>query len=146
MEKSKERIRLIILSLLVIAIFMTGSLRLMQFQVVNGATFREEANKLTVSQTVIKAARGEIVDRYGRPLATNKVGFNIVFDRAFLPKGEENQIISDLIDLMEKSGVICVPGSSFGTLGEGYVRMALVLDVPTMEKVVQVIKESGILE
>ncbi len=50
------------------------------------------------------------------------------------------------LDLMEKSGVIVVPGSSFGSLGEGYVRMALVLDVPTMEKVVQVIKESGILE
>ena len=49
------------------------------------------------------------------------------------------------LDLMEKSGVIVVPGSSFGSLGEGYVRMALVLDVPTMEKVVQVIKESGIL-
>ena len=47
---------------------------------------------------------------------------------------------------MEKSGVIVVPGSSFGSLGEGYVSMALVLDVPTMEKVVQVIKESGILE
>ncbi len=105
MEKSKERIRLIILCLLVVAIFMTGSVRLMQFQVVNGATFREEANKLTVSQTVIKAARGEIVDRYGRPLVTNKVGFNVVFDRAFLPKGEENQIISELLDLMEKSGV-----------------------------------------
>ncbi len=50
------------------------------------------------------------------------------------------------LDLMEKSGVIVVPGSSFGSLGEGYVRMARVLDVPTMEKVVQVIKESGILE
>lgn len=50
------------------------------------------------------------------------------------------------LDLMEKSGVIVVPGSSFGSLGEGYVRMALVLDVPTMENVVQVIKESGILE
>ncbi len=50
------------------------------------------------------------------------------------------------LDLMEKSGVIVVPGSSFGSLGVGYVRMALVLDVPTMEKVVQVIKESGILE
>ena len=50
------------------------------------------------------------------------------------------------LDLMEKSGVIVVPGSSFGSLGEGYVRMALVLDVPTMEKVAQVIKESGILE
>ena len=50
------------------------------------------------------------------------------------------------LDLMEKAGVIVVPGSSFGSLGEGYVRMALVLDVPIMEKVVQVIKESGILE
>ena len=44
------------------------------------------------------------------------------------------------------SSGVAVPGSSFGSLGEGYVRMALVLDVPTMEKVVQVIKESGILE
>lgn len=105
MEKSKERIRLIILVVLIAAIFVTGSLRLMQFQVVNGASYREEANKLIVSTTPIKSARGEIVDRYGRPLATNKVGFNIVFDRAFMPSGQENEIISKLIDLMEKSGV-----------------------------------------
>ena len=50
------------------------------------------------------------------------------------------------LDLMERSGVIVVPGSSFGSLGEGYVRMALVLDVPEMKKAVQAIRESGILE
>ena len=31
------------------------------------------------------------------------------------------------IELMEKTGVIVVPGSAFGAQGEGYVRMALVV-------------------
>ena len=30
------------------------------------------------------------------------------------------------MELMEKTGVICTPGSAFGSLGEGYVRFALV--------------------
>lgn len=49
------------------------------------------------------------------------------------------------VELMERSGVICVPGSSFGSLGEGYVRLALVLPPEELEKAVQSIKESGIL-
>lgn len=46
---------------------------------------------------------------------------------------------------MEKSGVICVPGSSFGTLGEGYVRFALVENVERIEEIVESIRASGIL-
>lgn len=49
------------------------------------------------------------------------------------------------MDLMEKAGVIVVPGTAFGNLGEGYVRMALVYPVETIEKAVQAIAESGIL-
>lgn len=50
------------------------------------------------------------------------------------------------IELMEKSGVICVPGSSFGSLGEGYVRFALVLPPEELEKVVESIRNSGIIK
>lgn len=49
------------------------------------------------------------------------------------------------LDLMEKSGVICVPGTEFGSLGEGYVRMALVLPVEKLQEAVVRIQESGIL-
>ncbi|WP_343210752.1 aminotransferase class I/II-fold pyridoxal phosphate-dependent enzyme [Anaerolentibacter hominis] len=49
------------------------------------------------------------------------------------------------MDLMEKTGVIVVPGSAFGTLGEGYVRFALVKPAAEMEEIVRVIEESGIL-
>lgn len=49
------------------------------------------------------------------------------------------------IDLMEKTGVICTPGSAFGSLGEGYIRFALVLPVPIINEAVNRIRESGIL-
>lgn len=50
------------------------------------------------------------------------------------------------LDLIEKAGVIVVPGTAFGSLGEGYVRFALVYPVETIQKAVQTIAESGILE
>lgn len=50
------------------------------------------------------------------------------------------------LELMERSGVICVPGSSFGSLGEGYVRFALVLPPEQLEEVVESIRQSGMLE
>lgn len=50
-----------------------------------------------------------------------------------------------VLELMEKTGVICVPGSSFGAQGEGYVRFALVVPPERMEEAVRRIDESGIL-
>ncbi len=49
------------------------------------------------------------------------------------------------MDLMDQAGVIAVPGTAFGDLGEGYVRFALVYPVETIEKAVRAIEESGIL-
>ena len=54
--------------------------------------------------------------------------------------------IDFVIELMEKTGVICVPGSSFGTQGEGYVRFALVVPPARMEEAVRRIDESGMLK
>ena len=47
--------------------------------------------------------------------------------------------------LVEKSGVLCTPGSSFGPLGEGYVRFALTMPVVEIDQAVKAIAESGIL-
>ena len=50
------------------------------------------------------------------------------------------------MDLAEKAGVIVVQGSSFGELGEGYVRLALVYPVNTIREAVKAVAESGILK
>lgn len=49
-------------------------------------------------------------------------------------------------DLLEKCGVLCTPGSSFGTLGNRYVRFALVKPVEELQEIIHVIDESGILK
>ncbi|MDF2504906.1 aminotransferase class I/II-fold pyridoxal phosphate-dependent enzyme [Clostridium sp.] len=48
-------------------------------------------------------------------------------------------------DLMEKTGVIVVPGSSFGAHGEGFVRFALVQHEEQIIRAIQNIDISGIL-
>lgn len=49
------------------------------------------------------------------------------------------------LDLIDRAGVICTPGASFGPLGEGYVRFALVLPPEKMREMAAAIDESGIL-
>ncbi len=62
-----------------------------------------------------------------------------------LPKGYTNseQFVLDLID---KAGVFCVPGSVFGPLGEGYVRLAMVKTVDEIKEMVEDIAKSGIIQ
>lgn len=50
------------------------------------------------------------------------------------------------MELLEKAGVLCTPGSAFGTMGEGYVRFALVLPVEEINEMIKAIDESGILK
>ena len=59
---------------------------------------------------------------------------------------EYTSSVDFVIELMEKTGVICVPGSAFGAQGEGYVRFALVVPPARMEEAVRRIDESGMLK
>ena len=50
------------------------------------------------------------------------------------------------MDLMERSGLICTPGSAFGSLGEGHVRFALVQPVEKIREIVAAVDACGILK
>lgn len=67
-----------------------------------------------------------------------------MFVWAKLPEGYTSSV-DFTMELMEKTGVIVVPGVSFGELGEGYVRMALVVPPERMGEAVRRIRESGML-
>ncbi len=51
-----------------------------------------------------------------------------------------------VMTLLEKTGVLCTPGSSFGELGKGHVRFALTLPVEVIEEAIHKIEESKILK
>lgn len=68
-----------------------------------------------------------------------------MFVWAPLPVGYTDSV-KFCFELLDRTGLLCTPGSAFGPLGEGYVRFALVRPVLVMEEVVSAVKASGILE
>ena len=79
------------------------------------------------------------------------IGWNVpdshgsMFVWAPLPGGYTDSMIF-CMDLVEKSGVLCTPGASFGPLGVDYVRFALTLPPEKIALAVRAIAESGILK
>lgn len=61
-----------------------------------------------------------------------------------IPKGYDDDT-SFVMELFQRTGVLCTPGSSFGSRGRGYVRFALVLPPEEIEQAIRAIEESGIL-
>lgn len=68
-----------------------------------------------------------------------------MFVWAPLPKGYHNSV-DFCFELLERSGLLCTPGSAFGKLGEGHVRFALVQPVPVMQEIVAAVAKSGIID
>lgn len=54
--------------------------------------------------------------------------------------------VAFVTELLEQTGVLCTPGSSFGEMGRGHVRFALVLPVETIEEALEKVNASGILK
>lgn len=104
MKPGTTRIRRWILAALTLIIFGAFVARLMQIQIVDAQLYRSYMENRTVSTQVIKAVRGEITDRNGLLLAANRMGYDVVIEKAFFPSEQQNDIILELIALCEKLG------------------------------------------
>ncbi|MCL2003216.1 MAG: penicillin-binding transpeptidase domain-containing protein [Oscillospiraceae bacterium] len=94
MEKRNLIIRLIILGLMSAGlVFLMGG-RLLGLQFIHADVFVQTQERITSRSVTLHAARGEIYDRYGRPLATNKLSFNMTLDPFgfFIPRWEKRDI------------------------------------------------------
>lgn len=69
-----------------------------------------------------------------------------MFAWAKIPGNYGEDDVAFVMELMERTGVLCTPGSSFGSLGKGHVRFALVLPVEKIEEAIGCVKSSGILK
>lgn len=62
-----------------------------------------------------------------------------------IPKGYTDDV-AFVMELLEKSGVLCTPGSSFGKLGKGHVRFALTMPVEEIKQAVLAVAASGMIK
>lgn len=103
--RKKSQVQLTVLSVILIAAIIFYAARMYSIQIVNAEKYTNKTDGATSVRTaVLKAPRGEILDCYGRKIAINRDGYNVVFNKAYV-KDDLNDVILTLIKLFEQNGV-----------------------------------------
>ena len=103
-KKESKYLRSTVSIVLVIAILLVYVIRLFGLQVVGYSYYHRKSNITSAQSVRIKAARGEILDRYGRPIAVNREGYDIVFDASYISMSQINKTIYSLVKLLQQNG------------------------------------------
>ncbi len=108
MEKPKMRRpgRFAICILLVLLVFTGFELRLVQWQLVDGDKYEQQALSDLTDTIEIDAARGEIWDRDGNVLAGNRTSYDVIYNALYMDytRGKRNATILEVVDLLEEYG------------------------------------------
>ena len=93
----KKDSRLNALCIFLASVLVLYSVRLLTLQLFNKQENVIDTSGLTARTATLKAPRGEILDSYGRELAVNREGYNVVFNSAYIDRENLNGTILSLI-------------------------------------------------
>jgi len=102
--KEKLKDRYITLALFFIAFGIAIIYQLVDLQIVNGKKYYEDSRYVTQKEREVIAPRGNIYDRNGVPIATNRQGFTLHIVRTEMENSEFNDMVLQLVNVMEKNG------------------------------------------
>lgn len=94
-------VKRLILNIFVLILFLAIFVRLVKLQVVMGNDYNLQSENRLMSTAVIEAPRGIIMDRNGRPLVTNKLGFAVEINKSDMSYDELNDVILKLVNYFE---------------------------------------------
>ena len=110
-NKKNEKNKKIRFVLIDIVIFLIGALLIFQLvtlQIVKGESYWELSQRRLFREASIQAPRGEIYDRNGMLLATNREAFSIQIVRTLIEPDKLNTMILSLVTILEKNGDVCI--------------------------------------
>jgi len=94
----KKRYRLIYFFVVILAV--VAIWRLFTLQIIDGEEYRAVSDSRLSRDIPVKAPRGEILDRYGRALVTNRIGYSVSISKTN-DTSEINNAIINLVNLFD---------------------------------------------
>lgn len=94
MSGISKLLRTFFLILLVFAALFLCILRLLKLQIVDGAEYLALAETSYTSEHEVIATRGQIFDKNGIVLTSNRTVYKVILQKAFLIKGTENEVLN----------------------------------------------------
>ncbi|KNY27087.1 penicillin-binding protein 2 [Pseudobacteroides cellulosolvens] len=77
--------------------------QLVNLQIINGKRYDEESQRKLPNIRRVSAPRGNIEDRYGVPLAVNRVGYTIQIIKTKMNNDDRNEMLLKLVNIFEKN-------------------------------------------
>ncbi len=103
-DEKSAKLKIMICLAIVLVCFAAFFIRLVDWQLINGGSYKELA-KNSASYTVKNTpTRGEILDKNGVGLVVNTTHYRVVFDKLYLDKKDENNTILKLVSLLDSIG------------------------------------------
>lgn len=103
-ETKNNRIKYNIISICVYIFGIILLVQLFNLQIVKGQEYRKQSNTRLTRESVLKAARGNILDRIGNPVVSNSMGFRLDLYKTKVDNQTLNDTISKIINILEKNG------------------------------------------
>lgn len=98
------RSRLVVAALA--AVLLTFAWVLYDLQVVHGSYYLEQSTRKIANTETVQAARGEILDRYGRVLVSNRAGYQVTLDTKLMGNVQgRNDTVLELLEICREQGV-----------------------------------------
>ena len=105
MNKSIKSSRVLAMALLFALVLIIYLAFLYNLQIVQGEEYYNRSKEITNTKRTITAARGNLLDRYGRVLVSNKECYNLKIDTAKLFANDDpNAVILELVRMVEGYG------------------------------------------
>ena len=104
LELCKSRIFVVLCGICLL--FFILAARLFTLQVIHGEDYNQSLMTSISKEVNVPASRGNIYDRYGRPLAVNKAAYSVQIDDSVTLDLEDhrNMLIQDLLDTLFAAG------------------------------------------
>lgn len=101
--KKDFKSRMNILVSFVVVIFVIFSMKLVQYQIIDGEENLEKSNTSIRFRQSITAARGDIVDSFGVPVVSSQPVFNVILNKAYLQNSMTNQRIMQVLEIFRNN-------------------------------------------
>ena len=106
MEARQFRARLRVITLILVLVIAIFTAVLHNLQIVHGADYRERSVRNITKTETVEAARGQILDRYGRVLVSNRTVYQVTLDTSIMgEEAERNPNLLALLEICREEGV-----------------------------------------
>ena len=97
---NRSRISFISLAIVIVTIIIVW--RLFNMQIINGEEYIKQSNNRISATVTQKAPRGEIMDRNGKVIVSNREGYSVMLQKVICTNEELNDKLLKIVNVFEK--------------------------------------------